>query len=321
MVVDLRLDIDSYVMQQVFKNNLISIIKMSYNTYVTTWGRDPLDLVNDMIAKGVLKKNVRVILAFASFNFTDGTYIPGFGSLTIDKTKQIVNLVHANNGKISLSIGGATYPFYGSDLYTLPGFLAGNINTILNTCGFDGVDFDVEDSSVMVPSNFAETTASLINTLRSLNSGLYISLTTPAQAWGAGMYQKSLLDMVIGNIDVWQPMEYDLWIESGSNYAAQIEFDINYYMSAWGVNPVKMVLGLMPGDDDLGHNLSLQDTLNLTSYVLKNNLAGVMAWDADIDSQGVDGNAHYAYSLGIESMIGLRRRRFRKYVKKMGISK
>ena len=71
----------------------------------------------------------------------------------------------------------------------------------------------------------------------------------------------------------------------------------------------------------MGHNLSLQDTLNLTSYVLKNNLAGVMTWDADIDSQGVDGNAPYAYSLGIESMIGLRRRRFRKYVKKMGISK
>ena len=107
--------------------------------------------------------------------------------------------------------------------------MAGNINTILNTCGFDGVDFDIEDSSGNVPSNFANTAASLINTLRSLNEGLYISLTTPAQAWGAGMYQKSLLDLVIGNINVWQPMEYDLWIETGSTYANQIQYDINFY--------------------------------------------------------------------------------------------
>lgn len=294
---------------------------MSYTTYVTTWGTDPLVQVQDMVGKGVIKKGVRVMLAFASFNFTDGTYIPGFGGITLDKTKQIVDYVHSNNGNISLSIGGATYAFYGSDLYTLPGFLAGNINTVLNKCGFDGVDFDIEDSSGNVPSNFANTAASLINTLRTLNEGLYISLTTPAQAWGAGMYQKSLLDLVIGNINVWQPMEYDLWIESGLSYAGQIEFDINYYLSAWSVNPGKIVLGLMPGKDDMGRDLTLQDALNLTTYGMQNNLVGIMTWDANNDSVGLDGNAPYAFSLGIESMLGKRKRNMRKYLKKRGINK
>ena len=277
---------------------------MSYTTYVTTWGTNPLTQIQDMINKSVIKNNTRVILAFASFNFISTDYIPGIeGGLTIDTIQQITNLVHSHGGKISLSIGGATYPFNGSSLYDKPGDLANNINTMLLKCGFDGVDFDIEDYYGNVPSNFATQTASLINTLRSLNSGLYISLTTPAQAWSAGCYQQQLLNLTIGNINVWQPMEYDLWIESGSTYYDQIIWDINYYITNWSVNPSKIVLGLMPGADDMNHNLSLQDALNLTSFAKSKNLSGIMSWDANIDSTGVDGNAPYAYSLGIESML------------------
>ena len=50
------------------------------------------------------------------------------------------------------------------------------INLILNKCGFDGVDFDIEDQSYVVPNNFATNTASLINTLKSLNNNLNILL-------------------------------------------------------------------------------------------------------------------------------------------------
>jgi hypothetical protein len=59
----------------------------------------------------------------------------------------------------------------------------------------------------------------------------------------------------------------------------------------------------MPGNDDMSHDLSLQDALNLTSFAISKNLLGVMTWDANIDSTGVDGNAPYAYSLGIQSML------------------
>ena len=155
---------------------------MTYTTYVTTWGTDPLALIQDMISKNVMS-NTRVVLAFASFNFAGSDYIPGFEGITISETQTIVNLVHSNGGKISLSIGGATFPFYGSDLYESPGLLASNINAVLNLCNFDGADFDIEDSSANVPSNFANQAGSLINTLKNINPGLYISLTTPAQAW------------------------------------------------------------------------------------------------------------------------------------------
>jgi GH18 family chitinase len=276
---------------------------MSYSTYITSWDKNPYDQVQDMLNNNVIKPNTRIILAFASFNFSSTTYIPGLNNLSIDDLIKLTSLVHSNNSKISLSIGGATYPFYNSDLYSKPGDLANNINIMLNKCNFDGVDFDIEDSSTNVPSDFASNTASLINTLRSLNNSLNITLTTPAQAWGATNYQQSLLNMTIGNINSWQPMEYDLWINPTLDYYSQIEFDIDYYINTWGVNSNKIILGLMPGKNDLDQDLTLVDALNLTTYAKNNELQGVMTWDANIDSKGVDSNAPYAYSLGIESIL------------------
>ena len=275
----------------------------TYSTYVTTWGTDPLIQIQDMITKSVLESGSRIILAFASFNFDSPDYIPGFGNISIDEVIQITNLTHSHGLNISLSIGGATYPFAGSDLYSRPGDLASNINQIVIKCGFDGVDFDIEDSYSNVPSDFANQAGSLINTLRSLNPSLYISLTTPAQAWAPGCYQQNLINLTIGNLSCWQPMEYDLWIESGSTYFNQIEWDVNYYLNTWQVNPSKIVLGLMPGNDDLSHVLTLSDSMNLTTFVVSKGLQGVMTWDANIDATGPDGNNPYAYSIGIQSKL------------------
>ena len=276
---------------------------MSFTTYVTTWNNDPLVQIQDMINKNVVLNNTRIILAFASFNFNSTDYIPGFGSISMQEVNSITNLVHSHGAKISLSVGGATYPFFGSDLYPRPGDLANNINQVLIKCGFDGVDFDIEDYYGNVPSDFANQAGSLINTLRSLNNGLYISLTTPAQAWASGCYQQQLINLTIGNLNAWQPMEYDIWVQSGYTYAQQIQFDINYYITNWYVNPSKIVLGLMPGKDDTSRDLTLQDALNSTSFAIENKLQGIMTWDADLDALGIDGNAPYAYSLGIQSML------------------
>ena len=292
----------------------------TFSTYVTTWDRDPYQQIQEMINKNVITENTRIILAFASFNFSSTTYIPGFGSLTIQQVQAITGLVHGIKAKISLSIGGATYPLTGSDLYTQPGVLASNINTMLKMCDFDGVDFDIEDASTIVPSNFAVTAASIINTLRSINTSVYITLTTAAQAWSSTNYQQYLLNLTIGSINAWQPMEYDIWInptcylskrtgksqwllDPSSAYPDQIQWDINYYLTTWGVPANKIILGLMPGTDDTGQVLTLQNALNLTTFVQINELQGVMTWDANIDSKGCDGNAPYAYCMGIQSML------------------
>jgi chitinase len=278
---------------------------MSYSTYFTTWNKNPYDEIQELINNKVLKSNTRVILAFASFNFNSTNYIPGLGNMTLTDVSKVTNLVHSNGGKISLSIGGATYPFTGSDLYSRPGDLASNINFVLNNCGFDGVDFDIEDESPAA-SDFVNNAASLINTLRSLNSGLNISLTTAAQGWNASNYQQSLINLTIGSINAWQPMEYDLWIDPSSNYYNQIMYDINFYVNTWNVNPNKIILGLMPGKDDgdSEKDLTLQYALDLTMFAKSKGLQGVMTWDANIDSTGVDGNAPYAYSLGIQATLG-----------------
>ncbi len=275
---------------------------MIYSTYITTWDSNPYNQVQDMINKSVLKPNTRVILAFASFNFSSTDYVPGIGNQTLSDLLKLTNLVHSANAKISLSIGGATYPFYGSDLYNRPGDLATNINILLNKCGFDGVDFDIEDPS-SVPANFATNAASLINTLKNINPNLNITLTTAAQAWSSNNYQQNLLNLTIGNLSAWQSMEYDLWIDPSSDYYGQIQWDINYYLTNWKVNPSKIILGLMPGLDDTKRNLTLQSALNLTSFAKSSGLQGVMTWTVNVDSKGCDGNAPYAYSLGIQSML------------------
>ncbi len=59
----------------------------------------------------------------------------------------------------------------------------------------------------------------------------------------------------------------------------------------------------MPGKDDMGHDLTLQDALNLTSFSVNKGFLGVMTWDINIDSEGIDGNAPYSYSMGIQSIL------------------
>ena len=275
---------------------------MSFTTYLESWTK-PIEVVKQMINNKSLTQNTRIVLAFASFNFTTTNYVPGLENMTIADIQSLTSLVKSCNAKISLSIGGQTYPFANSDLYSRPGDLAANINTVLSLCGFDGVDFDVEDGYTSVPANFAQIMASVINTLRSINPTLYISLTTPAQAWAPDMYQQSLLNLTYGNLSAWQPMEYDIWIDPTKTYMEQIQWDINYYIDTWKVSPNKIILGLMPGKDDMGHLLELQDALSLTMFAKTLKLQGVMTWDVTLDSNGIDSNAPYAYSMGIQSLL------------------
>jgi chitinase len=278
---------------------------MSFSLYITYWDNDPLDQLQEMIEKGVVTPKTRIILAFASFNFISSHYIPGFGSVTMDNVKNIVSLVHSVNAKISLSIGGIN-PLTGSDMYDYPEELAENISGVLDLYGFDGVDIDIEESTV--PPNFATTVASIINTLRSLNPSMYITLTTAqAKEYAEGHipnqgYHQDLLNMTIENIDAWQPMEYDLWIEQ-ETYVKQIEWDIEYYQKTWSIPPTKIILGLMGGQNDMDQVLSLQDALNLTTFAKQQGLKGVMLWDSNIDSKGCTGNAPYAYSMRVQALL------------------
>lgn len=288
-------------------NQSINASQSQYTTYITTWGIDPLAQVQNMINNHTIGSNTMVDIAFASYNWdpSNPNAIPGLGNLSSAELQQVVNLIHQAGGKVSLSIGGANsaYNYYGSTMYGQPWQAATYINNAIQNYGFDGVDFDVEGQASAMPSDFASQQAQVINTLRSLNSNVAISLTLPAQAWSAGDYQKSLVDLTIGNINTFTPMEYDLWIDPSHTYARQIQWDIEYYINTWKVPANKITLGLMPGKDDLGKDLSLSDAVQLAKWAASQGLKGVMTWDADNDANGIDGNAPFAYTNGIESVL------------------
>lgn len=278
-----------------------------YTTYITTWGPNPVAQVQSMISNGAINSNTMVDISFASYNWDPNNpgIIPGLQGVNSSDLKQIVDLIHKAGGKVSLSVGGANsaYNYYGSTMYGQPWLVATYLNQAIQNYGLDGVDFDVEGNASLMPADFANQQAQVINTLRSLNSSVYISLTLPAQAWGTKDYQQQLLNLTIGNIDTFAPMEYDLWVDPAHSYAQQVQWDINYYITNWKIPPDKITLGLMPGPDDMNRNLSLQDAIDLAKWAKSQGLYGVMTWDADNDAQGVDGNQPYAYTRGIESVL------------------
>lgn len=278
-----------------------------YTTYITTWGPDPLAQVQSMIANGTIRANTMVDIAFGSYNWdtSNPTVIPGLGNLSSSELKQVVALIHQAGGKVSLSFGGgnSAYNYYGSTMYGQPWLTASYINNAVQSYGFDGVDFDVEDAANQMPADFASQQAQVINTLRSLNSSVFISLTLPAQAWGVGDYQQQLVNLTIGNINTFMPMEYDLWVAPSNTYSTQVQSDINYYINTWKVPASKITLGLMPGKDDINRDLTLGDAQQLSQWAKSQGLYGVMTWDADNDAGGVDGNPAFAYSKAIEQAL------------------
>lgn len=286
--------------------NSVSGSQPRFTTYIQSWDADPVSQVQTMINNGTINSNSMIDIAFASYNWDPNhpNNIPGL-QMTKAQLTQIVNMIHAAGGKVNLSVGGANsaYNYYGSTMYGQPWATAKYINDTVESCGIDGVDFDVEDSAASVPADFATQQAEVINTLRSMNSSLYISLTLPAQAWGSNDYQKQLLGLTMGNINTFVPMEYDLWIDPKNTYEQQIQSDVNYYINDWGVPPSKITLGLMPGPNDLKQNLSLADAKDLAKWAVSQGLNGVMTWDAETDAQGIDGNPAYAYTKALESIL------------------
>ena len=287
---------------------------MSFSIYLNSSDKNPSDQINDLMKNYILNSNTRIILGFANFNITDSDTIPGIDNMSADDIKNLVTLVHNSYPntkdipKISLSIGGNNL-FTNSELYSKPTELADNINKLLIKHNFDGVDFNIGNPSP-VPSDFINNTSSLINTLRSINKDLNITLTTGAQAWVPDNYEKYLIRQTIDNINAWQVMEHDLDIFSYENYFEQIRYDVNYYINTWRINPNKIIVIIKPGIDNTGidndkHNLSLSDALSVTKLVKDTLSQGMGIWTSFIDSKVCDGNDPNTYSTEIKTLLEL----------------
>jgi len=287
----------------------------SFSLYLTHWNGNPYVQLQEMIHKKVVTAKTRIILAFASFNFIDASTIPDLGGLTMQQIQSITDLAHSVNAKISLSIGGIKCPFMGSTFYKRPSDLAQIINDSLIRHGFDGIDFNIEDNNV--DKYFITNSAYLINTLRSLNNTLYITLTSITRDYST--YHHDLLQITIKSVSAWQIIECNLtidstfyesielpeglWIDPTTAYPSQIQYEINYYITVWGVPREKIIIGLMIGKDNKGNCLTLQNALYISTFAQIKQLQGVTLWNATSDSKGCDENAPYAYSMGVQRMF------------------
>jgi hypothetical protein len=292
---------------------------MSFSIYVNTQDKKPLDQIEDLKSNFIINTNTRVILAFANFNITNTDSIPGIDNMSTDDVNSLIDTLQAlykthnkdDNAKVSLSIGGK-YNFANSELYNKPTELANNINELVTKFKFDGVDFSITDS-LPVPSDFVNNVSLLINTLRSINPKLYITLTTEAQAWESWNYERSLITSTIDNINAWQVMEYDLNINTDLGvYYSQILHDIQEYSLyyKWNINPNKTIIVLKPGVDKTGvdsytHKLSLSDAKFITKTAKQRNYQGICLWSSYIDSKVCDGNDPNMYSIEIKTILEL----------------
>lgn len=302
---------------------------VNYETYLESWdplwsnalqGMPPCPSENSTTYDGVT-----LDIAFASYTFP-GLNGVQFSGGTAD-AKTVVDFIHSQNGRVKISYGGASYA--GPNYFisqtagwpnNIPDLVAGVVD-VVNSYGFDGVDFDIEDvlPSGSTAQQFADELFSFLSQMRQALPDKIISLTIPGQGWGT--YWQYLAQSVSAakTVNCISFMEYDIWVGAGS-LSEQIQADLVTYEASpntspapnyspgWGIPASMIQLGLMPGYDDTWQFLTISDAETLTDYAVKTGLFGVMTWDLDRDAgtnpfPSLEGAPPYAYSEEIRETI------------------
>lgn len=312
-------------------------LPLNYETYLESWDSGWQSALQNLPpgpngTTATSYQNVTLNVCFAAYVF------PGLNGLqfsTSDVTTA-VNFVHTHGGKARISFGGASYaqPWYPnyfiSQTEGWPGnasSLASGVLSVVSTYNLDGVDFDIEDPqpSGVTAQQFAGQLITFLQYVRAgLPAGKTMSITVAGQGWNTYVqYLTQGVAAIPGLVDYINFMEYDIWVNSAlpQGYPEQISADLTTYTSpttespapnyapGWGIPESLIQLGLMPGNDDIGNVLTLDDAQSLSQLVVDQNYVGVMTWDLDRDA-GTDPNpptneSPYAYSNEIRSVIGV----------------
>ncbi|WP_068469800.1 glycosyl hydrolase family 18 protein [Candidatus Protochlamydia phocaeensis] len=217
-------------------------------------------------------------IAFANFNST-GTHTFAIAGLDCDQATltQFIAAVHNAGKKVKLSIGGATYGLSGQLLTAQDAVgMAQAIASFVQGNNLDGVDFDIED----YPAPDLQI-ALLQNTRQLLGSQALISYTPKTPASTTYPYDQVIQGAhpYVNSISI---MAYDY----GPGYSYQQDIQALQNM---GVPASKIIIGLMPGYDDLHVMTSLSDIQNAAEYVIANGLGGIMFWDLNRDHENLTG--------------------------------
>jgi chitinase len=263
-----------------------------YESYIESWDSEYMTVLQNMnIQSGVV-----VNVAFGNFQFSNNSKTIGGLNFSSSDLKQVISYVHGRGGQVKISLGGATYPLTSTLKSVGPQHLATSVSACVAYYGLDGVDLDIEDN----PNAQSEIT--FIQDLRQmLGSDKIITLTVPGQDWNGTA--ATVIPAVKSDVTYFNFMEYDISITPSLGFVGTIQSDIGQYQTMWGLSPSQIQLGLMPGNDDEGQNLSLQDAQNLTTWAIQQGLAGIMTWDLDRDYEGTTGQAPFAYSNAIMDIL------------------
>ncbi|MGE5195814.1 MAG: glycoside hydrolase family 18 protein [Anaerolineae bacterium] len=243
----------------------------------------------------------------------------------VEITKEIRSAAEQKNVSLSmkLSFGGGTYPMPILETLADASNLANRIVSCLQHFKTDyGIDFDGIDLDVESAKNNVTYVADFIKILRKEldligNPHKIISLTIPGQGWSGFYYNLATDSDVQLAIDCFEFMEYDFW-QGAPTMQEQIEKDILTYIGpkgapssnppqkCWGIPASKVRVGLMPGNDGDGHNLSPEAALRLSQFAMAQGLNGVMIWNAFRDGERHTGQAPFAYTQDILHVLGSR---------------
>ncbi len=242
--------------------------------YWESWNsRDSVSTIVNMHA------NV-IDISFANFVST-GTHTYQIGGVESDQATiaQLVSLAHSLGKKVKIAVGGATYHL--SDKLTTTQDAVGMaqaIATYVQQNSLDGVDFDIEDYPA------PELQVALIqNTRQLLGNNALISYTPGTPAATTYPFNQVIQGAHPYLTDI-SFMAYDYGVNSGYNYQQDV-----IGLKNMGVPASKIIIGLMPGYDDLHVMTSVNDIITAAQYVISQGLGGIMFWDLNRDHENLTG--------------------------------
>lgn len=254
-------------------------------SYWESWNsKDPISAIVQM--------KVDVInVSFVNFQ-TTGTHTFTVGGLDCDiaTLQQFIAAAHSAGKKVKVAVGGATYPLAPQLKTTQDAIgMAQAVAQFVNTYKFDGVDYDIED----YPAVDLQI-ALLQNTRQLLGTNALISYTPKAPASTTAPYI-GVIQAGYQYVDKINIMAYDAY--PGYSY----QHDVMDLIQK-GIPAAKIVVGLMPGYDDVGELTSLDEIKEAAQFIMSNNLGGIMFWDLNRDYEnqtglGMDAATNAAWSI------------------------
>lgn len=214
-------------------------------------------------------------VSFANFA-TTGTHTYQIAGVESDP-QPLITAAHNLGKRVKIAVGGATYPLQfqlqtDADAYGM----AQAVAHYIATNNLDGVDWDIEDYP---PANLQ---VALLQYTRALIGPNKLQTYTPKSPASTTYPYNQVIQNGHQYVDYISIMAYDY--APGYRYQDDVQA-----LLAMGVPASKIVVGLLPGPDDLGVMTSIADIQTAANFIKNNNLKGIMFWDLNRDYLNITG--------------------------------